>query len=103
MNCALKAIEGVRLALHHDLEGLVVVVAAGFTGGHALLQLRCAALAGARRLFRRAGPLGGRPLRGCRSAKPATFARGRVVFFRAPAGAALLAAVGFLDARVLPA
>src|SRR5262245_60382447 len=46
MNCALKAIEGVRLALHHDLEGLVVVVAAGFTGGHALLQLRCAALAG---------------------------------------------------------
>jgi hypothetical protein len=34
MNGALEAIEGMRLAVHRDLKGLVVVIAAGFTCSH---------------------------------------------------------------------
>lgn len=34
MNGALETIEGVRPAVHCDLEGLVIVIAAGFTGSH---------------------------------------------------------------------
>jgi hypothetical protein len=34
MNGALEAIEGMRLAVHRDLKGLVIVIAAGFTCSH---------------------------------------------------------------------
>ena len=34
MNGALEAVVGMRLAVHRDLKGLVVVVAAGFTCSH---------------------------------------------------------------------
>ena len=74
MNGAVEDVEGARLAFHHDLEGLVLVVAAGFTGGHALLLSGCAALAGARRLFRRAGPFRRRPLCGGLATEPAALA-----------------------------
>src|SRR4051812_46303099 len=39
VNGAFETVEGMRRAVHHDLEGLVVVVAAGLASGHdGLLQ-----------------------------------------------------------------
>jgi hypothetical protein len=34
LNCALEAVEGVRLAIHYDDERFIVFVSAGFTFGH---------------------------------------------------------------------